>query len=291
MKSRFIPDGRGVLVTGCSSGIGRATALHLARKGFTVFASTRNVKDAGELERLEVAGLIPVQPLDLAKPEHVPAVVSRIEGELAARGKPGLYAIVNNAGAGEVAPIELLDLAKLRNELEARIVGPIALLQAFLPSLRRGGGRIVWIATPSLIPIPFVSSIHACDFAANCIARTLSIELSAWRIPSLFVRCGGIQTAAPAKNDRELEEAMSRWPRERLALYADALKEERESLAAFDAKRSDPMAIAEKVRQALLAERPKRVYRAGHLARLAAVLELLPQALVDGIMRRRMTRS
>ena len=285
--TRFVPDGRGVLVTGCSSGIGRATALHLAQKGFTVFASVRTARDAEELESLAIPGLLPVAPLDLGMPEHIPPVAARIERELDTRGKPGLYAVVNNAGGGSVAPIELLDLSKLHAEVEARIMGPVALAQALLPSLRKAGGRILWIATPSLMPIPFVSSIHACDFAANCLARTLAIELAPWSIPSVFVRCGGIRTAAPAKNSRELEEAMARWPKEKRLLYAEALEKETKSLAAFDAKRSDPVVVARKVEAALCALRPRRVYRAGHLVWFAAFLDLLPQNLVDGIMRRR----
>ena len=226
-------------------------------------------------------------PLDLSRPEQIPPIIQRIESELSARGAPGLYAIVNNAGGGAVAPIELLDLPELRAELETRIVAPITLIQALLPSLRKAGGRIVWIATPSLMPIPFVSSIHACDFAANCISRTLAIELAPWNIPSLFVRCGGIRTAAPDKESRELKMAMARWPEDRVRLYRRTLEAEMETLATFDTKRSDPMVIAFKVAEALRAARPKRVYRAGHMARLAAVLELLPQPVVDAILRRR----
>lgn len=279
--------GRGVLVTGCSSGIGRAVALGLAGRGFTVFATVRREADLEELKSLGKPGLVPLFPLDMRRLEHIGSLTARVEEELARREQPGLYAIVNNAGAGSVAPLELLGLETFRGELEARLLGPVALAQALLPSLRRGGGRLVWIATPALIPIPFVASIHACDYAANCLARTFALELAPWKIRSIFVRCGGIQTAAPLKNERELEREMDSWPEDQRALYRDALEKEKRGLAAFDLKRSDPSLIAGKVLEALLSERPRRVYRAGYMSGAAAFLDLLPQPIVDWIMSRR----
>ena len=280
-------QGRGVLVTGCSSGIGRSTALFLADHGFTVFATVRREADCEELKSQGKPGLVPLHPLDLRKLEHIGPIAAKVEEELSSRGQPGLYAIVNNAGAGSVAPLELLDLEAFRSELEARLLGPVALAQALLPSLRRGHGRLLWIATPALIPIPFVASIHACDYAANCITRTFGLELAPWGIPSIFVRCGGILTAAPDKNARELEAAQARWSEDRRALYRDSLEKEKRELAEFDLRRSDPALIAAKVLQALCASHPKRVYRAGYMSGAAAILDLLPQGLVDRIMARR----
>jgi len=290
MKQReqaFPGAGRGVLVTGCSSGIGRSVALHLADRGFTVFATVRRDSDRKDLQALGKPGLVVICPFDLRRREDVAPLVKAVEQEIASRGQPGLYAIVNNAGGGSVAPLELLDLDAFQGEVEARLVGPVALAQALLPSLRRGGGRLLWIATPALIPVPFVASIHACDYAANCLTRTFALELKPWGIPSVFVRCGGIDTAAPGKNARELEQALAAWPDERRALYEEALRKESESLAAFDRKRSDPAVVAEKVLAALVARRPRRVYRCGYLSGAAAVLDLLPQPLVDLIISRR----
>jgi NAD(P)-dependent dehydrogenase (short-subunit alcohol dehydrogenase family) len=279
--------GRGVLVTGCSSGIGRATSLFLADHGFTVFATVRREEDSEELKSLGKPSLIPLCPLDLRRLEHIAPLAARVERELSARGQPGLYAVINNAGAGAVSPLELLDLEAYRGELEARLLGPVALAQALLPSLRRGGGRLLWIATPALIPIPFVASIHACDYAANCLARTFALELAPWSIRSIFVRCGGINTAAPEKNALELEKEMARWPADKLALYKDVMEKEKKELAAFDLKRTDPAVVAATVLKALLAEKPRRVYRAGYLSRAGAMLDVLPQPLVDWIMSRR----
>jgi NAD(P)-dependent dehydrogenase (short-subunit alcohol dehydrogenase family) len=161
----FDATNKSVLVTGCSSGIGRATALRLAKSGFTVFASVRKAKDRDDLAKFALRDLVPLYPLDLGKLTDIPPMVESLEAELRRRGQAGLYALVNNAGGGSVAPIELMDLEGFRMELEARLVGSVALVQALLPLLRAGGGRIVWIATPAIIPTSYVASIHMrlCD--------------------------------------------------------------------------------------------------------------------------------
>jgi NAD(P)-dependent dehydrogenase (short-subunit alcohol dehydrogenase family) len=286
--SRQHPNGEGVLITGCSSGIGRAAAVHLARRGFTVFATVRKESDVQSLSKLNEPNLVPTYPLDLNNMEHIPNVVQFVTKQLSQRGKEGLYAIINNAGGGFIAPVELTNLNEFRIELETRLLGPIALPQAFLPMIRKAKGKIVWIVSPALMPIPHISNIHACDFAVNCIARTLQIELKPWKIPNIHIRCGGIKTAAPGKTARQLKESFQQWPRERSELYAQSLKEEQKVLEKFDKKRTEPEEVAKVVFKALCARKPKRRYLVGYMARTAAMVEYLPQSLVDFIMEKRM---
>jgi NAD(P)-dependent dehydrogenase (short-subunit alcohol dehydrogenase family) len=282
MSTELHPKGEGVLVTGCSSGIGRATALYLAERGFTVFATVRKEADLESLRNLNQPSLVPIYPLDLSKPEHFPDVVEAIRQELSARGKEGLYAIVNNAGGGFIAPVELLSLEEFRIELEARIVGPVALIQALLPLVRRArGGRILWISTPALIAIPYVASIHACEFAMNCIAQSLHLELMPWKITNVMICCGGIKTAAPERTARELENAIEQWPQERVELYLQAFRRLQAGFAKFDTERSDPEEVAKVVFRALCAKKPKRKYLVGHRAKAMAMLRFMPQSLID----------
>lgn len=281
-----VPAGAGVIVTGASSGIGRAIATYLAAHEFTVFATVRKPADADALRVLGLPNLVPICPLDLTKPEQIAAAVEVIQTHLRARGI-GLYAIVNNAGGGGIAPIELMDVNTFRVELEARLVGPVALLQALLPDIRRSHGRVVWIATPGLFPVPYVASIHACDFAVNSIARTANIELKPWNIQNILVRCGAIDTPAPKRTEVELEQGFARWPSDRVALYEEKLRNEAFNQDDFNSKRTDPVEVAKVVHSALTAARPKRRYQIGYLSRVAAMLELLPQPWVDAIMERR----
>jgi NAD(P)-dependent dehydrogenase (short-subunit alcohol dehydrogenase family) len=288
MLHKIHPSGAGVLITGCSSGIGRAIALHLARRGFAVFATVRKEADAATLRGLGEPNLIPVCPLDLTDLKHIPAVVDTVTGELNKRGRAGLFGIIQNAGGGSIAPLEVLNLAEFSGEVRTRLVGSVALVQAFLPMLRQAkGGRIVWIMTPAAIPTPYVTSIHACDFAVNCIARTLDIELKPWNIANVMVRCGGIQTPSAARAMNVLAESSRQWPHERASLYEQALQRWRESMVEFDAKRTPPEEVAKVVYRALTAHAPKRRYSVGHMARAAAFLEALPQPLADAILKRR----
>jgi NAD(P)-dependent dehydrogenase (short-subunit alcohol dehydrogenase family) len=281
------PDRKSVLITGCSSGIGRATAIYLAQRGFTVFATVRKEADAASLRSLNIPNLVPICPLDLTKLEQIPQVIQTVTGELERQGQEGLYALINNAGGGSIAPIELMDLDSFRTELETRVLGSVAMVQACLPMIRRGRGRIVWIVTPAIMPTPYVASIHACDFAVNCIARTLEIELQPWRIPNVMIRCGGTRTAASSRSDAELAVSLKIWPQERSAYYEPALRRWQEGIAGFDAKRTDPERVAEVVFKALCAQEPKRRYSIGHMAGAAAFLELLPQHVVDSILAKR----
>jgi len=276
-------EGRAVLVTGASSGIGRAVALYLANRGLTVFATVRRDKDAEALEKLS-SKLVPICPLDLSIPEQVAEAAHKVLHLLGARGLDGLHGIVNNAGGGSIAPLELLQPEVLRQELETRVVGPLSMLQALLPALRAIRGRIVWIVTPGLIPIPFVGSIHVCDFAVNCLARTLALELRPWRIPVILVRCGGIKTAAVSRTAQELRHKLQEWSPQHIALYREALCRELEELAAFDRKRSDAEVVAQVVYRALTARRWRSRYTVGYMARAAAMAELLPQAALDWVM-------
>ena len=275
---------RSVLITGCSSGIGRTTALYLAHNGYSVFASVRKEKDRDELLWLQEPNLIPICPLDLRRPEDIPPVLETIRAELQRRGQTGLYALINNAGGGGVAPIELIDPDAFHKELQTRLVGPVALVQAFLPLLRQGGGRIVWIMTPAIIPMAYVTSIHACDFAVNCLARTLDIELKPWHIPSIQVRCGGIKTARGLQTPSEAEPVL-RHPRG--DLYRAALTKWFAEMVEFDQKRTEPEKVAQVILTALRAPRPKQRYSVGYMSGAASFLEALPQGLADKILKAR----
>lgn len=280
-------NGEGVLITGCSSGIGRHAAVALAGQGFTVFATVRREADAESLRDLNMPGLVPVCPVDLADQEDALQAAAFVAAELARRGKNGLHALINNAGAGRPMPVELLPLAEFHAELRARVLGSVALVQALLPLLRRAGGRIVWIMTPALVPTPYVAVIHACDFAVNCVARTLDIELKPWRIPNIMVRCGGIKTPAGLRTVSDVEAVLRDGPPGRVSLYDGALRKWAKDMAAFDEKRTDAGKVAAVVVQAVMAEKPKRRYSIGHMAKAAAFLESLPQPVADWILKRR----
>lgn len=280
-------DGKSVLITGCSSGIGKATAIVLANQGFTVFATVRKESDAQNLKDLSLPHLIPVHPLDLAHPEDIARVLETAGDELNRRNIRGLYCLINNAGGGGPSPVELMDTEKFHTELDARVVGSVEMVQKFLPLLREANGRIIWIMTPAIIPTPYVSVIHACDFAINCIARTLDIELKQWRIPNIMIRCGGIKTPAGTRTVKDVEAILRTGPADRTSLYESSLRRWSKEMEEFDGKRTDAEKVARLVLKALSAETPRSRYSTGYMSKAVALLELLPQRLTDRILKSR----
>jgi NAD(P)-dependent dehydrogenase (short-subunit alcohol dehydrogenase family) len=186
-----------------------------------------------------------------------------------------------------VAPIELMNLAHFEIELRTRLVGAVGLTQACLPLIRQGHGRIVWISTPAIIPTPYVASIHACDFAVNCVARTLNLELKPWNIPNILIRCGGIKTENGLRTTEGVEALLKDASNDRAPLYRQVLQKWGADMAAFDEKRTDPDEVAQVILKALRAPRPKNRYAIGYMAGMAALLESLPQPVADGILKMR----
>ncbi len=281
------PTHKGILITGCSSGIGQTTALFLADRGYTVFATVRKEADAERLRLLNQSNLVPICPVDLTRLDALPELLQMVEHKLEERGLNGLFALINNAGGGQVAPIELLDLQDFHIELQTRILGSITLVQSFLPLIRQSCGRIIWIATPALIPTPYVSSIHACDFAINCIARTLDIELKPWKIANILIRCGGIKTPAGLRTAADVDNTLQRTSPDRRRLYEVILRKWSEDMVQFDLHRTDAEKVAQVVHKALMAKHPKHRYSVGYMASAAAFLEVLPQPIADIILKMR----
>jgi len=280
----------GVVVTGISSGIGKAIALGLAEKGWPVFGTVRKEEDRQSLLALGNPRLVPLI-YDLNERGGISGLVQAVESELRQRGENGLTALINNAGGSMVGPLELANVEELSRQFDARIAGSIALVQAFLPALRRASGRILWIATPGTIPTPWVAGIHAADFAVNCVARTLALELGREGPPVILVRCGGIVTRAGLATRRDLETCLTTCDQGRRARYDARLAEWARSMEEFDGKRTDPNAVADLVARILEAERPKSRYRIGHMSGAAAFLESLPQVVTDRILAARFDSS
>src|SRR5512138_3835086 len=253
--STIPPPHKSIFITGCSSGIGQATALHLAKNGFTVFATVRKPADADHLRAMQIPNLVPICPLDLTRPADIPSAVEQVQAELARRGQSGLYAFINNAGGRSVAPVEMMDVEDFQRELQTRLSGPVALLQALLPLIRQGQGRILWVMTPAMIPTPYVSSIHTCDFAANCLVRTLEIELQPWQIPCIQIRCGGIKTTSSQQKPGWLDRMMQH---PRGELYRAVLEKWSRDIAAFDDQRTPPDQVGELIFKVLCQAKPKR---------------------------------
>jgi NAD(P)-dependent dehydrogenase (short-subunit alcohol dehydrogenase family) len=283
------PGGGAVFVTGASSGIGQACALHLDRLGLRVFASVLPGED-GAVLRQKASERLSVVELDVTEPTSVAAAAETIA---AAVGADGLTGLVNNAGIGSgraSGPLEFLPLDTLRRQFEVNVIGQIAVTQAFLPLLRRGHGRIVMMSSmTSYLICPFTSPYAASKAALQSLAAALRVELRPWAIPVSIVLGGIIATPIWEKTVHELDETTGRLPREAHDLYGPAIAATREFVARVSRLASPPEVIAAAVGHALTAKRPRTCYVAGRAARLTRMVMRL--ALSDEMRDRIVVRT
>jgi NAD(P)-dependent dehydrogenase (short-subunit alcohol dehydrogenase family) len=277
-----------VVVTGASSGIGAACALHLDRSGFRVFAGVLPGEESGPL-RQKASERLTVVELDVTEPGTIRSAAETVS---AAVDRAGLAGLVNNAGIGGGAasgPLEFLPLDLLRRQFEVNAFGQIAVTQGFLPLLRQGHGRIVVISSmTSHLICPFNSPYSASKAALESLTAALRVELCPWAIPVSIILAGIIATPIWDKSVREMDAAAARLPREAHDLYALALATSRNLVERTSRIGSPPEVIAAVVEKALTAKRPKTCYVAGRAARLTRLVMQL--ALCDEIRDRIVTR-
>lgn len=271
---------KAVLISGAGSGIGRATAELLASAGFRVFGGVRR---PGPDEPLpEVPPGVAAVELDVTSPENVAAVVARLE----IQSPGGLFALVNNAGVAPPAPVELIDLDELRRVLEVNTLAPLRLIQACLPLLRRGGGRVVNMSSLNgSLAMPMVGAYSASKFALEALSDALRVELRPWGIPVTTIRPGQVRTAIFAKAQIALDERAKAIPPELKdgydLLYARARRFNQRGAES----RTSPERVARAVLRALQARRPRRVYLVGIEALgLQLARNHFPRRLMDWIL-------
>ena len=277
---------KAILVTGASTGIGRATALRLDRAGHRVFAGVRKPEDGERLAADASERLEPVQ-LDVTSQADVDAAAQRIAK---APNGAGLDGLVNNAGMAISGPLEAVPLDDLRRQLEVNLLGQVAVTQAMLPMLRAARGRIVFVTSiGGLVATPFFGPYNASKFGLEAIADCLRVELRPFGVDVIAVEPGSIATdiwERGAENVRAMEEGMSA---EHRRLYGEAIAAMQ--LAARDTgeRGMPPDAAAEAIERALTAGRPKPRYLVGRDARgMLAARRLLGARGYDRVVRRRL---
>lgn len=270
---------KSVLLTGASTGIGRACVLHLDSQGFQVFATVRNQADARSLQGEASGRLIPLL-LDVTDPESIAAACEQVQNDV---GEAGLSGLVNNAGIARAGPIEFLPLSDYRLTLNVNFFGTIAVIQAFLPLLRTARGRIVNISSVSgLVASPFMSPYGSSKHALEALSDALRVELRPWGVYVSIVNPGHIRTPIWEKSLDAIESSMQSWPDQVYRLYGPAMDAARHRATSRGG--TSAITVARAVEHALTARRPKNRYLVGWDARFVALFRLLPSRLRDWII-------
>jgi NAD(P)-dependent dehydrogenase (short-subunit alcohol dehydrogenase family) len=265
-----------VFITGAATGIGAATTRRLAEAGYRVFAGVH--QEAGSLAR--IPGVQPVA-IDVTDPSGVEDAAKVVDE---ATDGGGLRAVINNAGVIVQGPLELVPAGELRRQFEVNTLGPAHVIQAFLPLLRDGKGRIINISAPTArVPVPFMAPIGASKASLESFSDSLRVELDAWSIPVVVIEPGGTDTAIFQKADTAAQAALGAADPAKVALYSNQLAAV--GKAAAKQKLGPIDAVAKTILAAVAARKPKRRYMAGSGVAIFGVLAHLPTGVRERLIK------
>jgi NAD(P)-dependent dehydrogenase (short-subunit alcohol dehydrogenase family) len=278
-----------VLITGCSSGIGRAAALSLHRAGFTVYATARRTETLTDLSSRGLRTLA----LDVTDEESMTQAVAAVEAEA---GPVGV--LINNAGYGLYGPVEQLPMAEIRRQFETNFFGLVRLTQLVLPGMRRRGrGRILNVSSMGgRITLPGGAFYHASKYAVEALSDALRMEVAQFGIDVVLIEPGPVKTPWNDVAAGSLSTAADGPAAGGPAAGGDAYREYKAAVGAsfgkaqaglFGRLGSAPEDIAKVITQAVTARRPRARYLINPVAKgLVAMNRVLPARAYDSVLRR-----
>jgi NAD(P)-dependent dehydrogenase (short-subunit alcohol dehydrogenase family) len=273
-------QGKTVLLTGASSGIGAALVERLAREGFVAFAGVRGEADGAAAAALH-ANVRPLR-VDVTDRVSIDAAVRAVaESGLALRG------VVCNAGIAVAGPLEYLPVDELRRQFEVNLFGALAVAQAFLPQLRAARGRLVFVGSSTgRLAVPFIAPYSASKFALRALSDGLRIELAPFGVAVSLVEPSAVKTPIWAKGRTSMPDLLALLPAQALEQYGAAIQA---VVAATDREERGAMPVAAVTRailHALTARKPRANYLLGAAAHVGSVIALLPAGLRDRLVRK-----
>lgn len=276
---------RSVMITGASSGIGRACALWLDRAGWQVFATVRKEADGLSLKRDASPNLHTIL-LDVTDPDQISAAAQTVGEHV---GREGLHGLVNNAGIAAGGLVEYLDPEDLRRVLETNTIAPLSVTRRLIPLLRSARGRIVMISSiAGFSSTPLLSPYCASKFALEALTDGMRLELKPWGIEVVSVQPGAIKTEIWEKARAYVEGELRNYPPKAFEMYGPLLDKIAETLEKPRGVEADE--VARTVETALNVARPKARYLVGRDARIRSWIENLPTSLRDRLILSRMPK-
>lgn len=264
-----------VIVTGASTGIGRAMVENFANNGARVFAAVR------DLSTVAPHPLVTPVRLDITSSQEALEAAEVVRASL---GGARLRGIVNNAGIAVGGPLEFLDLDELRRQLEVNVIGQLAVTQAFLPLLREHEkGRIVFTSSiGGRVAAPFIGPYAASKHALNGMAESLRRELLPWRIGVSVLAPATVATPIWDKADHDIDQIVDTLPPAAIARYGTVIESMRRISRQAAASGIPASKVAEAAHHAVFARRAKAEYIIGREARImATAANLLPFRTFD----------
>ncbi|MGO8739664.1 SDR family NAD(P)-dependent oxidoreductase [Rhodoblastus sp.] len=272
-----------VLITGCSSGVGRAAAIAFRKAGFETFATARN---PGTLDELHTIGCR-ILTLDVTDENSRLSAVSTVEKQFGAVG-----VLVNNAGYGQYGPVEEISLEHMRRQFETNVFGGLRLSQLVLPAMRHvGRGRIINVSSVAgRVSVLGGAAYHASKFALEAIADALRPEVEPFGVAVVNVLPGPIATNFESTLLKTIADVGADGP---YALFRKNLAQRMHKFlrpGGFGVLTADH--VARIILKAATASRPRTRYSVGFIARFGPYgRALTPDRVVDAITRSTMSRK
>ncbi|MER5888598.1 SDR family oxidoreductase [Streptomyces sp. NPDC001941] len=263
-------------MTGASTGMGAATARELARRGFHVLAGVRRDSDG---DKLRAANIEPVI-LDITEPDHIAALVARVDAD--PRGR-ALRALVNNAGIPGAGPVELVPVDEWRRLFEVNVFGHIAVTQALLPALVRSRGRVVNITSMSgKLSMAGYGPYAGSKFAMEAVSDALRNELAPTGVRVVVVEPGGVKTEMAGHGSSGLQRLDERMTEDQRSRYGGLMRALPSHIAAFTKAGVTSDVAARKIARAVTDPKPRTRYTIGTTAAfLVRAARVLPDRVLD----------
>jgi len=273
-----------VVITGASTGIGRECALRLAAHGWHVFAGVRKNEDMESLAKEAPQLLTPIL-IEVTDEGSIRAAARRV-GE--ALGDGGLNGLVNNAGISVAGPLEALPIEALSRQLSVNVVGQIAVTQAFLPLIRKGRGRILFMGSIlGRFAVPFLGAYSAAKFALEAASDALAMELRGSGVRVSIIEPGSIATPIWTKTRDSVLRMREESPEKAWDHYAEILERFGSSAQRLASSGIQPARVAATVERVLTSRRPRARYPVGADSQLfGRIAPLLPGRMRQAIVRR-----
>lgn len=272
---------RSILITGCSSGIGRDAALTLHQRGWRVFAACRKAEDAAALTDL---GLIGVQ-LDYEDPDSITAGLAHVLGHTGGT----LDAVFHNGAFAIPAPLEDMPSAAMRAILEANFIGWHELTRQVIPVMRaQGHGRLIYNSSVlGFVAAPWRGAYVATKFALEGYVDTLRMEMSDTPLHISLIEPGPIASDFRKNAGKQFDKWIDWESSARVAQYRDSLLDQLYKGSTGNRFQLPASAVTETLLHALEAPRPRRRYHVTTPTKLMAIgRRILPQSLMDRILSR-----
>ncbi len=265
-----------VLITGCSSGIGRLLAIRLNDKGYRVYASARSLDKIESLQSMGIKTLA----LDVTSADSIAKALATVAGQ-----GDSIDWLINNAGYGAMGPLAEMPATEIERQFATNLYGPLALIRALVPGMKlRGGGRIVNIGSVSgILVTPFSGIYCATKAALHAVSDALRMELAPFNIEVIVIQPGAIESDFGANAEASIARTLGDN-----SLYEPVKDGILQRARASQDKPTPTGAFVDEMLKLLEQPRPPAVARIGNGSRAFPWLaHWVPARVLDGVLKRK----